>query len=154
MISWKNVCREKSHLIAGVCLIWELIEIDDAHHTRSQYKSASVCQCWATYRIKSCRDAIPVNRSNLGEKDDSFSLIWVLLNNPEEMLFLFRSSLVLMGVLILSWRMDFVLDVSPEFVLGGGGGGGEYIWSKWAKVNIRYEFRAIKAAQIICSRRN
>ncbi len=38
------------------------------------------------------------------------------------MLFLFRSSLVLMGVLILSWRMDFVLDVSPKFVLGGGGG--------------------------------
>ncbi len=37
------------------------------------------------------------------------------------MLFLFRSSLVLMGVLILSWSMDFVLDVSPKFVLGGGG---------------------------------
>lgn len=35
------------------------------------------------------------------------------------MLFLFRSSLVLMGVLILSWSMDFVLDVSPKFVLGG-----------------------------------
>ncbi len=114
MISWKNVCHVKSRSIAGVCLIWELIEIDDAHCTQSQYKSASVCQRRATYRIKSCRDAITVNHLSLGEKVDSFSLIWVLLNNPEENVISISQLISFNGVLILSWSMDFVLDVSPK----------------------------------------
>lgn len=80
----QNVCRVKSRSITAVCLIRELIEIDDAQRTPSQYKSPSVCQRRVTYRIKSCLDPITVNHSSLWEKDDSFSLIWVLLNNPEE----------------------------------------------------------------------
>lgn len=62
MNSWKNMCRVKSRSIAGVWLIWELIETDDAHRTRrlntNHHQSVSV-------RIKSCRDPITVNRSEV-----------------------------------------------------------------------------------------
>lgn len=110
----ENVCRVKSRSIAGVSLFGGLIEIDDAHRMPSQYKSPSVCKRWVTYRIKSCQDTITVNHSSLGEKDCSFSLIWVLLNNLEENAISFSQLISFNGVLIFSWSMNFVLDVSPK----------------------------------------